>query len=127
MAWFKNKFQNEQDDDRSTSTGADKTSQSGASEKTDNGAWAYAIVKRPVVTEKTYKLTESNTYTFEVSPQANKPQVKKAVETLFEVPVKHVRIVNNKPQSVSFQQRFGQTRHVKKALVSVSEGHSISL
>jgi len=90
-------------------------------------AWAYSVIKSPRITEKTYTLFQNNIYTFEVSQTANKTQVKKAVEVLFDVPVTSVRIINVKPQNVSFQQQFGTTKFMKKALVSVQTGYSISL
>ncbi|MFB6225705.1 MAG: 50S ribosomal protein L23 [Candidatus Paceibacteria bacterium] len=122
MALFKkNQQQSEQQnsDDNAQSTDI--------SQSKSTKAWAYSIVKSPRITEKTYTLFQNNVYTFEVAQTANKKQVKKAVEALFDVPVTSVRIINVKPQNVSFQQQFGTTKSMKKALVSVQTGYSISL
>ena len=59
---------------------------------------SYDIVKKPVITEKTETLRrEYNKYTFEVSPKANKIQIKKAIEELFNVKVETVSTLNSKP------------------------------
>ena len=59
---------------------------------------SYDIVKKPIITEKTELLRrEYNKYTFEVSPKANKIQIKKAIEELFNVKVASVATLNSKP------------------------------
>ncbi len=90
-------------------------------------AWGYSIIKRPIITEKTYRLAQNNVYTFEVSDSTNKKQVKKAVEKIFNVVVTKVRIVNSEGKNVQFQYRTGKTRFVKKAFVTVADGYSISI
>ncbi|MGD9129459.1 MAG: 50S ribosomal protein L23 [Candidatus Woesebacteria bacterium] len=88
------------------------------------------ILKRPVVTEKSLKLANSeNVYTFEVAKTANKDQIKQAVEELFSV---HVLAVNTVMKAKS-KKRTGKKRMIKtiakrkKALVKLQEGESIAL
>jgi large subunit ribosomal protein L23 len=88
----------------------------------------YDVLKRPLVTERAMqRLEESNTYVFEVHPKANKVQVRKAVERLFEVTVLQVNTarVAGKPR------RRGATAFhtpgLKKAYVKLKEGDTIEL
>jgi large subunit ribosomal protein L23 len=53
------------------------------------------LVRRPIVTEKATRLMEENKYTFEVTPQATKPEIKAAIETLFDVKV--VKVNTHRP------------------------------
>jgi len=88
------------------------------------------IVIKPVITEKSLRLANSdNTYTFVVQRTANKDQVKQAVEKLFTVEVKDIRtIVNQKGKKRTGKKRVSVTTgKVKKALVTLKEGHSIDL
>ena len=63
----------------------------------------YDIIKKPVVTEKTELLRkEYNKYTFEVHPKANKIEIKKAVETIFNVKVEDVATINKKHNQNTF-------------------------
>jgi large subunit ribosomal protein L23 len=87
------------------------------------------IIKRPLIlTEKGSRLREAeNKYLFEVSLQANKLQIKDAVERLFNVSVVGVNtsIVRGRPKRMGRQ--FLKTRNWKKAIVSVKDGESIDL
>ena len=125
MALFKKNQKNQKK--QSAEDGASNSQETEQSAANSHKSWSYSIIKRPLITEKTYNLAQCNVYAFEVAPDANKKQVKKAVEALFEVPISQVRIMNVQPQSVSFQQQQGKTRAIKKALVSVKEGYSISI
>jgi len=125
MALFKKNQKTQKN--QSAEDGAQNSQQTEQSTANSHKSWSYSIIKRPLITEKTYNLAQSNVYAFEVASDANKKQVKKAVEALFEVPISQVRIMNVQPQSVSFQQQQGKTRAIKKALVSVKEGYSISI
>lgn len=88
------------------------------------------IIIKPVVTEKATKLTEKlNRYTFRVSPQANKHQIKALVETLYGVKVVNVNtaIVRGKNKSRYTKSGLlrGKTSAWKKAFITVAEGETI--
>jgi large subunit ribosomal protein L23 len=86
----------------------------------------YQVLLSPRVTEKTTRVGESsNQYVFRVTKDANKSEVKGAVEMLFDVNVESVRIVNVKGKSKSFRQRPGKRNDWKKAYVRVQEGQVI--
>jgi len=83
----------------------------------------FAIVKRPIVTEKSIATANSqNAYTFEVTKEATKGEIRHAVEELFSVTVGSVRIVNMKPKPRRVRYRNGSTRAWKKAIVKLSAG-----
>jgi len=89
----------------------------------------YDIVIRPLVTEKsTHQSQTRNAYAFEVSPQANKTQIRQAVEKLYDVKVLSVRTANRKgkPRRAGYR-RWGATRHWKKAVVVLHQDHRIDL
>lgn len=88
----------------------------------------YDIIKRPLVTEKVTKGEEKHqTYTFEVDIKANKPEIKRAIETIFPVKVKKVRtlIMKGKPRRYRF--RISHQSDWKKAMVTLKEGYRISV
>jgi len=78
------------------------------------------------MTEKSTRLAESsNQYVFKVTSDSNKTEIKAAVESLFEVNVESVRIVNVKGKSKTFKLRKGKRNDWKKAYVRVQEGQVI--
>jgi large subunit ribosomal protein L23 len=83
------------------------------------------IIIRPVLTEKSYRALEEGKYTFEVHPKANKIEIAKAVEKVFNVRVKSVNTVNvkSKPRRLGWHQ--GRTRVWKKAIVTLEPGQKI--
>ncbi len=86
----------------------------------------YQVLLSPRVTEKTTRIGEdSNQYVFQVIKDANKSEVKGAVEMLFHVNVESVRIVNVKGKTKSFRMRPGKRSDWKKAYVRVQEGQVI--
>ena len=88
----------------------------------------YHVLKRPLLTEKSTALQEiRNQYCFEVHPDTNKSEVRKAVETLFEVEVAKVNILNMPTKLRRFLGRPGRTSPWKKAIVTLREGHGIDL
>jgi large subunit ribosomal protein L23 len=88
----------------------------------------YKVLRAPRVTEKTARLSaESNQYVFEVSSDADKADVRKAIEHLFDVKVEAVRIVNVKGKTKSFRFRRGRRSDWKKAYVRIQEGHVIDV
>lgn len=87
----------------------------------------YALVKRPVITEKSTLNQEHNQVTFEVPLDATKPEIKAAVEQLFEVKVTDVNTLRQKGKVKRFRGIRGRRSDFKKAYVSLAEGHSIDV
>lgn len=89
---------------------------------------AYAIVRRPVVTEKgTFLKEQGNQYLFEVARDANKIEVGKAVETLFRVKVVNVRTLAMRGKRKRLGRFQGRTSDWKKAIVTLKAGDTIEL
>jgi len=88
----------------------------------------YSLVRRPHVTEKSTSMQEmNNQFTFEVSPEANKSEVKKAIETLFKVKVTAVNMVKLPSKTRRAFGRPGETRPWKKAIVTLKKGDTIEV
>ncbi len=87
----------------------------------------YEIIKRPIVSEKTTKLSEEGKYTFEVDRKANKIQIKEAVEAIFKVEVEKVNVINMKPKAKRVGQYSGFKASVTKAVVTLKPGHKIDI
>ncbi|MCK9536075.1 MAG: 50S ribosomal protein L23 [Bacilli bacterium] len=85
----------------------------------------YDIIVRPLITEKTTKLVDTGKYTFEVMQDANKIEVKRAVEDIFKVNVVDVNIINvrKKPRKVGRYEGFAPA--VRKAVVTLQKGQTI--
>lgn len=87
----------------------------------------FDIIKRPVVTEKSQRCMEqSNQYTFEVCPSANKSDIKAAVEAMFEVSVESVNTANKFGKNKTFRGRTGRRQDSKRAIVRLAQGQSIA-
>ena len=87
----------------------------------------YDVILAPLITEKSTRGIEHNQVTFKVRKDATKPEVKKAVEGLFGVKVKSVNTLNQKGKLKRFRGRLGRRDDVKKAIVTLEEGHSIDV
>lgn len=87
----------------------------------------YDIILAPVITEKSTRVSEQNQVVFKVRKDATKPQIKAAVEGLFGVKVKAVNTLIQKGKTKRFRGRVGQRSDVKKAFVTLAEGHSIDV
>jgi large subunit ribosomal protein L23 len=87
----------------------------------------YDILRSPVITEKSTMASEHNQVMFNVAKTATKPQIKAAVEKLFEVKVKAVNTLVRKGKIKRFRGRVGKLSDVKKAIVTLEEGHSIDV
>ncbi len=87
----------------------------------------YQIVKRPIVTEKSTKLSEKNKYTFEVDKNANKIEIKHAVEELFNVKVVSVNVINEIAKAKRVGTPSGFKPAVTKAIVTLAEGFKIDV
>jgi large subunit ribosomal protein L23 len=85
------------------------------------------ILIRPVVSEKSYALLAANKYTFRIHPDANKTQVRSAVEDVFGVRVLDVRTVNVRSKPKRRGVSAGRTREWKKAVVQLHQDDSIEL
>ncbi|MBE6469034.1 MAG: 50S ribosomal protein L23 [Coriobacteriaceae bacterium] len=88
---------------------------------------AHNVIIRPIISERSYALMEENKYTFEVAKDANKFQIKDAVEELFNVKVTRVNTLSVKPKTKRVRYVAGKTRTWKKAVVTVREGDSIEI
>ena len=93
-----------------------------------NDAKLYSIIRAPRISEKTARLQEvSNQYVFEVSTEANKLEIKEAVEKIFGVNVRAVNVVNVKGKNKAFKFRMGRRPDSRKAYVTLAEGQSIDV
>lgn len=99
----------------------------------------YHIIKRPLVTEKgthqsslsypetNWKVARGGNYTFEVHPDANKPQIRQAIERIYNVKVLSVRTANHSGKRRRYRFSFGKTRATKKAVVVLHPDSHIDL
>ena len=85
------------------------------------------ILLAPVISEKSYGLLEENKYTFIVSPDANKTQIKIAVEQVFGVKVTAVNTANRQGKRVRSRFGVGKRADSKRAIVSVAAGDRIDI
>ena len=85
------------------------------------------LVRRPIVTEKATLLREQNKYVFEVFPKATKPEIKAAVESLFDVKVISVNSVLPPRKKRRVGKFVGYKPQYKRAIVTLAEGNSITL
>ncbi|MCC7251402.1 50S ribosomal protein L23 [Hyphomicrobium sp.] len=87
----------------------------------------YDVILSPVITEKATQVSEANQVIFKVAPGANKTDIKAAVESLFNVKVKAVNTLVRKGKRKVFRGIRAQQSDVKKAIVTLEEGHSIDV
>lgn len=87
----------------------------------------YQVIIRPLITEKNTTLMEMNKYSFEVDRMANKPQIKAAIEAIFNVSVTSVRTINVRGKKRRRGREFGYQSDWKKAIVTLAEGDRIDL
>ncbi len=85
------------------------------------------VLIAPVVSEKTYGLLDDNKYTFVVRPDANKTEIKIAVEQIFGVKVTAVNTLNRKGKARRTRNGVGRRKDTKRAIVSVAAGQSIDI
>jgi len=85
------------------------------------------ILLAPVVSEKAYGLLDENKYTFLVRKDANKTQIKIAVEAVFGVKVLNVNTLNRQGKRMRTRTGFGKRKDTKRAIVSLVEGDRIDL
>ena len=87
----------------------------------------YDVILSPVITEKATMASEHNKVMFKVAKHATKPQIKEAVEKLFDVKVKSVNTLIRKGKIRVFKGRPGELQDTKRAVVTLEEGHRIDV
>ncbi|ALA16165.1 MULTISPECIES: 50S ribosomal protein L23 [Chelatococcus] len=87
----------------------------------------YDVIVAPVITEKATSASEQNKVVFKVAKTATKPQIKAAVEKLFDVKVTGVNTLVTKGKVKRFRGMVGQRSDVKKAVVTLAEGQTIDV
>jgi len=87
----------------------------------------YDVILSPVITEKSTNASEHNKVVFKVRIDATKPQIKDAVEKLFDVKVKGVNTLVRKGKVKAFRGVIGSTSSSKRAVVTLEEGHRIDV
>ena len=87
----------------------------------------YDVIVAPVITEKATMASEHNKVVFKVAGKATKPQIKEAVEKLFDVKVKNVNTLIRQGKVKMFKNKVGQQSDVKRAIVTLEEGHRIDV
>ena len=85
------------------------------------------VIRKPLITEKATSAIELNQYTFEVDPRAAKPEIKAAIEKLFDVRVIGISTMNPPRRSRRVGRFSGKRSQVKKAVVRLAEGNKIQL
>ena len=85
------------------------------------------VIRRPLITEKATRGLENNQYTFEVDPRAAKPDIKAAIEKLFDVQVIGISTMNPPRRSRRVGRFSGKRSQIKKAVVRLAEGNTIQL
>ena len=94
---------------------------------TTNDPRHYDIIVAPLITEKATNASEFNKVVFKVAMHATKPQIKEAVEKLFDVKVKSVNTLVRKGKTKVFRGNLGSQSDVKRAIVTLEEGHRIDV
>jgi len=102
-------------------------SKSKTKKRTSKKSEAHRILRKPHITEKANELSEKKQYVFEIFPNANKPEIKKAIESLFGVDVISVRIVRIPRKRRRRGRVSGWKKGYKKAIVRIREGQKIEV
>jgi large subunit ribosomal protein L23 len=85
------------------------------------------VILAPVISEKSYALIDQNAYTFLVHPEANKTEIRQAVESIWDVRVEKVNTVNRKGKSKRFRYTMGRRSDTKRAVVKLRPGDTIEI
>jgi large subunit ribosomal protein L23 len=88
---------------------------------------SFDVIRRPVITERAMKGSEHNQVVFQVALDATKPEIKKAVESVFGVKVKAVNTLRQAGKQKVFRGRKGVRSETKKAIITLAEGQSIDV
>ena len=97
------------------------------SEKRASGALLHGIVKNPRITEKASLLQSKNQYVFEVDLRACKPEIKKAIESIFKVHVVKINTINVLGRQIRVGRHEGKSADFKKAIITLMEGEKIDI
>jgi large subunit ribosomal protein L23 len=87
----------------------------------------YDVIVSPIITEKSTMASEANQVVFKVAKTATKPQIKAAIEQLFNVKVTGVNTLVRKGKVKRFRGTIGRQSDIKKAVVTLADGHSIDV
>ncbi len=87
----------------------------------------YQVLRAPVITEKSTLGSQHNQVTFKVALDATKPEIKAAVESLFDVKVEQVNTLRQRGKQKRFRGKVGRRSDYKKAIVTLAEGDSIDV
>ncbi|QGS52371.1 50S ribosomal protein L23 [Spiroplasma tabanidicola] len=85
------------------------------------------VIKKPLLTEKSYAGQQNGAYTFIVDKRSNKVQIKKAFEEIFQVKVKSVRTANYDGQDKRMGRFVGKTNAYKKAIITLKDGEKLDI
>jgi large subunit ribosomal protein L23 len=85
------------------------------------------VILAPVVSEKSYSLLDQNAYTFQVHPNANKTEIRQAVESIWNVRVVGVNTMNRRGKRKRFRFTQGKRPDTKRAIVKLAEGDKIEI
>ena len=85
------------------------------------------VIIRPIITERAMSGAADKKYVFEVAKDANKVEIRQAIEAIFDVTVVKVNTLNVKPKPKRVRYQLGKTRTWKKAMVTLKEGDTIEL
>ena len=85
------------------------------------------VIIAPVVSEKSYSLIDQNAYTFIVHPDANKTEIRHAVEQIWDVKVTSVNTLNRRGKAKRFRFTTGKRNDSKRAIVKLAEGDKIEI
>lgn len=85
------------------------------------------VILRPVVSEKSYNLLDDGKYTFVVAPDANKTEIKIAIESIFGVKVTSVNTLNRQGKRRRTRYGYGKKVDTKRAIVTLAEGESLDI
>lgn len=88
---------------------------------------AKTIIRSPIITEKTTKVSEFNQFIFHVDFAANAKEIKIAIEKLFKVKVTNVNTMITKGKVKTFKGKIGYRNSIKKAIVTLEQGNSIDM
>jgi len=95
--------------------------------RTKNSKFSYDVIKQPHISEKASYLAEKNQYIFEVLPNYNKQEVKKAVEGIYNVDVLSVNVIKIPAKKRRLGRTEGFRKAYKKAVVTIKEGQKIEI
>ncbi len=85
------------------------------------------VIIAPIVSEKSYSLLDNNAYTFQVHPDANKTEIRQAVEAIWGVKVVNVNTLNRKGKTKRFRFTQGKRSDTKRAVVKLAPGDKIEI